>query len=299
MKRVKFCPKCMNIIGKKDTECSSCGMKVEDMNIEDSVSILPKKIKKEKEVILDENGKTLSKKEIKKLQEQKEIDFEEAFAEPEESQTEGLENLEVQENAEEKLLPKRHKHKSKKKEKPEFSVSESGEYSINTKDVTFFENQEEYSVKKARGDYEPEKLKWWEIYKWADRMLARRKVKKEVNKAATVRPEFVSKTTMLLLCIFFGWMGAHNFYAKNTAKGWTIVGMLIATVIIVEVPVLYAFMGVFVGGGCGFIVVCMWIIDLFGIITNRYRYKITKMQFIRKLNVETRAKLGKKYINIK
>lgn len=299
MKRVKFCPKCMNIIGKKDTECSACGMKVEDMKIEDVPTFMPKKKKKEKEIITDENGNVLSKKEIKKLQEQKEINFEEAFFEEEENPVE-TESVNQPESTEEnETKPKRHKHKSKKKDAPEFSVNETGEYSINTKDVTFFEKQEEYSVKKARGDYEPEKLKWWEIYKWADRMLARRKIKKEVNKAATVRPEFISKTKMLLLCLFFGWMGAHNFYARNKAKGWTIVGMLIAMVIIVKVPALNAFMGVFVGGGCGFVVLCMWLIDIFAIITNRYRYRITKMQFIKKLNVETRAKLGKKYIDIK
>jgi len=27
----KFCPKCMNIIRKKDTKCSQCGMPVEEM----------------------------------------------------------------------------------------------------------------------------------------------------------------------------------------------------------------------------------------------------------------------------
>ena len=258
---IKFCPKCMNIIKKKDEKCSKCGMLVCDME---------------------------------SYAENEKVQLEETIT----NKQENSDNVATADEIATQNKPKRHKHKKKTKDVPHYTVDEDGSFNIDTRDVTFLDNSS-YSSKKERGEFKPEKIEWWEIYKWADRMLARRKVKKEVNKAATVRPEFVSKTTMLLLCIFFGWMGAHNFYAKNTAKGWTIVGMLIATVIIVEVPVLYAFMGVFVGGGCGFIVVCMWIIDLFGIITNRYRYKITKMQFIRKLNVETRAKLGKKYINIK
>ena len=165
--------------------------------------------------------------------------------------------------------------------------------------VTFFEKQDEYSVKKARGEYTPEKIEWWEIYKWADRMLARRKVKKEVNKASRVKPAFVSKVKLFLLCVFFGWFGVHNFYAKNIAKGWTVLSLMTISIIVVVVEPLTRIMGVFVGGGFAFIVVTMWIYDLVSIILNRYKYKTVRMQFIRKLNVETRAKLGKKYINMK
>jgi len=296
MKRVKFCPKCMNIIHKKDEECSQCGMKVSEMVQDESLSIMPKFTKQE-EVIVGDDGKELSKKEIRKLKENKVIDFEKEFY-GEESESEQNENS-SDASEESKNKPKRHKHKSKKKNVPNYTVDAEGEFDINTKDVTFFENQEEYSVKKARGDYEPEKLKWWEIYKWADRMLARRKVMKEVNKAAVVRPEFVNKGILAILCLLFGWMGAHNFYAKNNAKGWTVLGMFVAALIIVQVPVLYQFMGIFVGGGLGFIVISMWFYDFICICFNRYKFRITKMQFIRKLNTETRAKLGKKYINMK
>ena len=39
--------------------------------------------------------------------------------------------------------------------------------------------RQEYSVKKARGDYRPPRVKRWEIYKLADRAFARRKIKKD------------------------------------------------------------------------------------------------------------------------
>ena len=130
-------------------------------------------------------------------------------------------------------------------------------------------------------------------------MLARRKIKREVNKAARVKPEFVSKTKLFILCLLFGWFGAHNFYAKNNVKGWTVLSLLTVSIIVVLVDPLYKLMGVFAGGGCAFVVVSLWLYDIVCIIMNRYKYKITKMQFIRKLNIETRAKLGRKYINIK
>ena len=310
MSRVKFCPKCMNIIHKKDTECSNCGMLVSDMENEERVEEKLKPQKKEKPVMLDENGNPLSKKEQRKKLKEKQIDFEEEFYESdEESKSLELDNRvnaisEEGENDENTSIasiekPKRHKHKPKKKEAPEFTVNETGEYEINTKDVTFFENNEEYSIRKARGDYEPEKLKWWEIYKWADRMLARRKVKKQVNKASTVKPEYISKTKLLILCALFGWMGGHNLYAGNKAKGWTILGMFVVMLLVIYINPLAEIMGTFIGGGFGFAIMCMWFYDFFAICFNKYKYHVTKMQFIRKLNVETRAKLGKKYINMK
>lgn len=296
MKRVKFCPKCMNIIHKKDTACSSCGMLVSDMENQERVEDKLKAKKAEPEIIVDETGKELTKKEIIELKKKKQIDFEKEFLVVDENKEK---NSEEQSSTGVESKPKRHKHKPKKKDSPNFSVDEAGEYKIDTKDVTFFETQEEYSVKKARGDYKPEKIEWWEIYKWADRMLARRKIKKEVNKAARVKPEYISKGKLLTLCILFGWMGVHNFYARNHVKGWTLLSMFIVMLVVVYTPVLYVIMGIFVGGGFGFVLLSMWMYDMFAIMTNRYKYRVTKLQFIRKLNIETRAKLGKRYIDIK
>ena len=85
MKKPKFCPKCMNIINKNDTECSVCGFKVEEINVDEQPSFIPKAPKKEKKVYLDENGKKLSKKEIKKLQIEADVDFEKEFESVEET----------------------------------------------------------------------------------------------------------------------------------------------------------------------------------------------------------------------
>lgn len=199
--------------------------------------------------------------------------------------------------------PKRHKHKKKikKSDLPEFTIDQDGSYNINTKDVTYLEDLEKPtpSIKKARGDMpKQEKLKWWEIYKWADRMLAKRKISKEVKKASRKIPTGISRGVMITLCLLFGWMGAHNFYAKNTKKGWFVLTSGAIVVLVISVPVLYEIMGIFVGGGLGFVVSAMWFLDIIGVITNRYKYRISKEEFISNLNVETRLKLGPKYVNL-
>ena len=300
----KFCPKCMNIIRKKDTVCSECGMPVSEMEFEQGVSIIPKISNTKQDDTFENNDSSeqqkLSKKEKRKLDRQKEIDFEKAFIQEDADEEENTSDV-VEEEVQEEHKPKRHKHKPKKNNKniPEFSVDGEGKFDIDTKDVTFFEKEEEYSVRKARGDVKQEKLKWWEIYKWADRLLARRKIMKEVNKAARVKPDFVSKIKMMILCLLFGIFGVHNFYAGNKKRGWAVVIMWVIILPVISIKVLYDFMGVFVGGGLGFVVMFMWVYDFICICFNRYKYDITKMQFIRKLNAETRAKLGKKYIDIK
>lgn len=195
---------------------------------------------------------------------------------------------------------KRHKHKRKKSDLPNYTVDENGDYDIDTSDVTYLEGVENptYSVKKARGEVETEKLKWWEIYKWADRMLAKRKISKEVNKASHKEPFGVKRWAMIVLCLLFGWMGAHNFYAKNYKRGWFVLISMFVVFIVTGVDKLAEIMGVFVGGGLGFVVLAMWIYDFICLIFNKYRYRISREEFISNLNVETRAKLGKKYIKM-
>ena len=57
-----------------------------------------------------------------------------------------------------------------------------------------------YSVKKARGDYREPKIKWWEIYKLADRAFARKKIKKEVAKASKIKPfSYTTKPVLAML----------------------------------------------------------------------------------------------------
>ena len=91
-------------------------------------------------------------------------------------------------------------------------------------------------------------------------------------------------------------MGAHNFYAGNYKRGWTVLAFDVVVAVVLNVPVLYEIMGVFVGGGLGFVILCMWLKDIFNIVIDKYRYRISKEEFISNLNIETRAKLGKKYI---
>ncbi len=191
------------------------------------------------------------------------------------------------------------REKNKKKElTPEYSVDSNGEFNVDVKDVTYFPNTYTYSAKKARGEYERPKIKWWEIYKWADLMLARRKIKKQVKKASYYRPEQIKKGPLLSLCIFFGWFGAHNFYARNYRKGWFalisfVVGCFVA---LASLPFL-EYIRISIGGGLLFIVLCMWVFDIINIISNKYSFRLSKWKFIDCLNVDTRTTLGEKYID--
>ena len=72
----------------------------------------------------------------------------------------------------------------------------------------------------------------------------------------------------------------------------------VVVALVINIPILYKLMGIFVGGGLGFVLVVMWISDLYAIITNHYKYRISKEEFISNLNVETRGKLPKRYWNL-
>lgn len=318
-KRIRFCPKCMNIIHKNDTVCSSCGLEVDKMQ-----QLALEKEEEKKKLIQEKIGEPEPEVtnasdlygEIKIISNQPQEDVNGQAETTVEQQIKVVSNLE--ENVEQtddgaktedlttgeeqrNYAPKRHKHKAKKvreEDVPKFSVDENGQYDINTKDVTFLEDidYKSYSKKQARGEKPArEKIEWWEIYKWADLFLARRKINKEVKKASYKIPYGVTKAGMLLWCIFFGWLGIHNFYAKNNKKGWTVVSFCVIVGIVINVPVLYEIMGIFVGGGLGFVVMAMWLTDLYGIITNHYQYRISKEEFISNLNVSTRGKLAKRY----
>lgn len=194
---------------------------------------------------------------------------------------------------------KRRKHKRKQQEVPDVKKDENGELEIDTTDVTYFEGAKQpYGAKSARGERDDEKIQWWEIYKWADLYLARRKINKEVNKAARIEPAYIKHGVLLCLAILFGWMGAHNFYAKNRGKGWFVLSSLIIALIVVSVPAFKGIIDVSIGGGLGFVILIMWLSDVISIVMRRYKFRESKLKFIAKLNLETRKKLGKKYINI-
>lgn len=268
MARIRFCPECMNIVKKKDEKCSQCGMLVSDM---------------EKQLEEQKQANALSAvKEQMNMVDQLNTDVVE-----ENIDTDAVEQINQ---------PKRHKHKKKNQNVPQYTVDEDGSFNIDTRDVTFLDNSS-YSSKKERGEFKPEKIEWWEIYKWADRHLARKKIMKEVNKAGNVRPAFVKKGWMIFLCAFFGWMGAHDYYAKNYKKGALVTIAMIISVVFVSVPAL-ASVSTFFGGGCGFIVAYLWISDFISLLIDKYKYRLSKEAFIMKLNVETRYKISKRYLSV-
>ncbi len=318
---MKKCPRCSSELGVNDKVCPKCRLEVSKM--EDYAKTLdyepepiepvqenqekqeePKKTKAQKrlEKIEAKKAKKQAKLERKKRESKSDTDFSKFASNSEESSDETLG---------EQTFSKRMKNRKKKDTTPQFELDENGEFNIDTKDVEIvgeetgkiIEEQynKSYSVKKARGDYRPPKIKWWELYKIADRSFARRKIKKEVNKAAIQKPSFISKTKLLLLAIFFGWMGAHNFYAKNYKKGWvSTICVLIASGVMVlkDYSRFFQLISFSAIGFSGFVFLLIWISDLISIIIGRFKYRIQKEAFIFGMNIETRAKLGEKYIDL-
>ena len=93
--------------------------------------------------------------------------------------------------------------KKQEKERIDVTKDEDG-YNVDVKDVSYLPSTYTYSAKKARGEYQKPNIAWWEVYKWADLLLARRKVKKQVNRASHYRPSQFSLGATITLCILFG-----------------------------------------------------------------------------------------------
>ena len=305
---MKQCPRCAAEITSKMKKCEKCGLPLDSVDFSDELEKQELEIKNKKaEKKAEKRAKKLARKqELKEKRERESVsttDFSK-FAS----------NVEHEEEPEEYVQKKglfgSKKKKKNKQEKPNFEIDENGEFYINTADVEIVgeetgklieeQHSKSYSVKKARGDYREPKIKWWEIYKLADRAFARRKIKKEVNKAAKIKPEFVKKSTLLTRAIFLGWCGSHNFYAKNTKKGWTSVISFILWMGIAFFASYIPFLRkiqVSIGGCAGFICLFIWLGDIFNIVFNSFKYRLQREKFIFSLNIETRAKLGEKYID--
>lgn len=152
------------------------------------------------------------------------------------------------------------------------------------------------------GKYELQKLKWWEIYKWADRQLAKNKIKKAVKKEALKRPERVSFWTLLCLCLFSGFLGVHNFYAGNVKRGAvSAISFSVAMIYVIFLDGIAFFNTYMQGLLCavpGLICLLIWFTDAIAIIFKRFKYATSKLAYIKTLDLETRARLGKKYIYI-
>lgn len=302
---MKQCPRCASEIGAKDKVCPRCKLPVnkmgeaeealaEDLMKQAKSEKLNKAQKKEKKRLAK-----LAKKEAKRKRKEAEqvstTDFSQFASNASNDETQSLTRL----------------SRKNKNNKFQFEVDENGEFNIDTKDVEIIgeevskayeerRKQQEYSIKKARGDYRPPRVKWWEIYKLADRAFARRKIKKDVKKAAKIKPDFVNKAKLLVLAILFGWCGAHNFYAKNKKKGFTTLTFFLISIlslIFQTVPFIHA-IELWAIGFTGFVVISIWIVDVVNIIFNKFEYRIQKDKFISSMNIETRAKLGEKYIDL-
>ncbi len=320
---MKKCPRCFAEVSKGLKSCPKCGLAVDKMdeyakrfNISDSETVVDdeekvdrtvNRLSKKQQKKLLKKEKKQQKKEEKKLKKIRESKSDTDFLSM--AVNSGVEDENIL-SVNDDFFTRRRKKKNKK-EKPVFELDEQGEINIETSDVEIVGDkvgkkideqfEKSYSVKKARGDYKPAKIKWWEIYKLADRHFARKKIKKEVNKAARIKPSFIKKSKLLLLAIFLGWIGAHNFYAKNKKKGWVSVVCFVLFLFFFEMydnNTAISSVSLFFGGLAGFIFVVIWIYDVINIIFNRFKYRLQIDKFIESMNVETRAKLGNKYIDM-
>ena len=312
---MKRCPRCSAELSLVDKACPKCGLLVSQMEemrkkfnlsgdeTTETTAVPSKKDLKNAKKEEKKQAKQAKKDEKRKKKEVEELDFSQFAV------NSGVPDPD--EILETDTYSEKRKKRKKLQSKPRFIIDENGEFNIGTEDVEIVgeetgkmleqQYEQSYSIKKSRGDYIPPRLKWWEIYKVADRHFARNKIKKEVNKAAKIKPNYVKKSTLLLLSIFLGWMGAHNFYAKNYRKGWFSVALLFTWVGVVTLSLyssFFALISTSIGGGAGFICLFIWISDTINIISNQFKYKFQRTRFISGLNVETRAKLGKKYIDM-
>ena len=293
--KLRFCSRCGELLRRRDEVCPKCGTPVSHEKQNDDFSELTQKRKEreEQEVVLSENMSAAKREQLEK-ERQKELARQER------------EELGMSKTKQKKLAKDKAKQRKKKtyKHKPvavfEAKKDANGEIDIDVSDSTFFDDTKSNVKNNNTGSKKhykiPEKLKWWEIAKWADRMLARRKVKRVVNKAARQIPDNISKVWMIVLCVLFGYMGAHDFYARNWVRGIVQCCSFAISITFVSVNTLSRILGASIGGGFGFVFVVMWLWDLFMIVFNRYHYAATRKQFIGTLNFETRAILGRRYI---
>ena len=297
-KRIIFCPRCGAILKKNDDECYNCGTHIshDKLNASDldlnSVSTEKRRAEIEQKVKLVDN---ISQAKREQLLKQSNINQTSDASENYDDSFSKSRLKKIQKNK--NVVNKKKQKKIHSYNKPElFSTfkNEDGSISVDVRDVSFLP-KDETSLKPSKYKI-PEKLKWHEIAKWADRMLARRKIKKVVKRAATEIPEEISKSTLLMLCVFFGYLGVHNFYARNWIRGSIILSCFILSIIILSVDVLRLAVGVSLGGGFGFVFLFCWILDLVYILLNKYRFRDSKIKFINSLDFNTRAILGRKYI---
>ena len=195
------------------------------------------------------------------------------------------------------------------KEQQEFlkgtNMRECGRH-IDVSDVTYFDQlngKGKYRTDSPdrKNGFKQEKLKWWEIYMRIDRYFARHKIKKVVAKESTQKPQGVSYWLTLFLSIFTGFLGLHNIYTKNYKRGFWELGLFSWAMLIVILMDYLPWLKSVQMSLCALpalIDVLMWVYDIMALIFKKYQYTQTKLNFIYGLDIETRARLGRKFINV-
>lgn len=205
-------------------------------------------------------------------------------------------------------VPKKEREGYTKDKSKQKNVRIEGRHIDVSRIAIFNEEQEasKYTPKKlhtevTEDDYKLRKLEWWEIYRRADRMLVRRKLNKVVKKQACVKPKKISQLGMFILCLIGGFIGLHDFYAKNIKRGTVTLGLFtwaISLVALMDVFPWISYVQYSLIALPGLVCLMRWVWDLLAIITKRYVYKESKLNFIYSLDVQTRARLGNKYIAV-
>lgn len=205
-------------------------------------------------------------------------------------------------------VPKKNREGFEGDKKKQKSIRVEGRH-IDVSRIAIYNEEEEgskYKAKKPRteaveDDYKLRKLEWWEIYRRADRWLVRRKLNKVVKKQACVKPARVNQFVMIILSLLGGFLGLHDFYAKNYKRGTVTLALFtwaITLVALMDVFPWLSYVQYSLIALPGLICIMRWIWDFLGIITKRYVYRESKLNFIYSLDVQTRARLGNKYIAV-
>ncbi len=217
-----------------------------------------------------------------------------------------VENVSVEEWKRSVWIPKRKRagYKQEQERLKGEQVRVQGRH-IDVSSIALFENKNanKYTAKRSGNynDYKQEKLQWWEIYKKADRWLVKRKLNKIVKQQGRVKPEKTSYWMMLFLTICTGFLGLHNFYAKNYKRAITSLSLFAWSITLVAlldvwpwlINVQYSLIAF-----PALICFLMWISDAIAVLFKRYVYRESKLNFIYSLDAETRARLGNKYIMV-
>lgn len=111
----------------------------------------------------------------------------------------------------------------------------------------------------------------------ADAKTALKNRQKDNVYLSTYRPSDVSKTKLLLLSIFLGWVGAHCYYVGRMARGFAILATMIIGIALAGIPetwALHQYVSGIVAGMFGFAWVMMWWLDILAIVGNRFKIPI-------------------------